>query len=930
MLVQVKRNGVNTVQLPLNAAKFSDKVMAEHGLSFSIGNVSALGLRVGDTLTYKGEEYTLNQVEDFKKMSRFVSSYDFVFEGSRHILAYLFLDHLGSRKFSFSGTAEEWLHLFVDCANSKSSGWSVGEFEDLGRVTVEFDSTYILDGLTMVAQAMKAEWGIKGKVISLKKTVGTPRSLTFEYGKGKGLYSLTRKSLQDKKIVTRAYARGGDKNLPEGVFGYFTIPGYVEKNTALYGIREGEFIDEEIYPNRTGTVTAVAQIDKQLFTVTDSSIDFDLNGQRIDGETAYIVFKSGLLEGNQFEITSYNAGTKTIRFKANDEGNGMLFPTESVHAEVGDTYTLIGIRMPQSYIDAAAAELTAKRQEYLDSNSVPRVVYELEVDYIQLRRWNTELNAGDIVRLVDSDKGIDAEIRITEISYDAVYPDVIENGMSFDAVIGNEVTYTFLEKMQNDIKEQKEVVTQYNRQSWERDRRNVQALTEFRSKVFDPDGNLENAMQQAIAGWFGTESMYYDLDDVAMTVNAGGDPNSFEMTAGRLIHKVYKIEGLGNIWSLTAFSQSGLIPTQGYYLAAKCSKTALTGEWVLSTDQIPTDGVPGYWHFNFGYLSTVIEGTRSFHPTKGFTLISGGQIETDVITAYLINVNRLFAQVVTVGVDGYNNAGISGLADGKIYDDNWNVIGDDPNRSVRFWAGDNETNKHKAPFNVLNDGSVRAISGEIGGFELTPTSFRSKVINDGGTPVGKSSGIILSDWGVLSRNSGMSFLPATTGLDFSASLVGETSEDLPTGPIFMADVRAGVFGIRRQELTQDVLDQLLGAWGRYGAMFSSIKLLGAKYEPIKVVNDTGDYYMSGNDFAITKTGSGKIYLPVENLEIGRVVEIRNTNNSAFEITVNGNGSQIYTLLNTAVAETNIPRYNSRKFRYSGSQWIEFGGYSPAI
>jgi len=711
MEVQVKRNGVDTIKLPLNAAKYSNKVMAEHGLSFSYGNVASLGLRVGDTFTYKGEEYTLNQVEDFKKMSRFVSSFDFVFEGSRHTLTNLFLDHLSARKFSFSGTAEEWLHLFVDCANSKSSGWSVGEFEDLGSVTVEFDSTYILDALTMVAQAMKAEWGIKGKVISLKKTVGTPRALTFEYGKGKGLYSLTRKSLQDKKIVTRAYARGGDKNLPQGMFNYFTIPGYIEKNTELYGIREGEFIDEEIFPQRTGTVTAVAQIDKQLFSVSDDSIDFDLGSEIIKGETPYIVFKSGDTQGNQFEITSYNSTTKTIRFKANDEGNENYYPNEDIHPEVGDKYTLIGIRMPQSYIDAAAAELTTKRQEYLNSNSIPRVVYELEVDFIHLARLNTNLDAGDIVRLKDAEKGIDAEIRITEVSYPAVYPDVIENGMSFDAVIGNEVTYTLFEKIQNDIKEQKEVVTQYNRQSWERDRRNIQALTEFRSKVLDPDGNLEQAMMQAIAGWFGTESMYYDLDGVLMTTNAGGDPNSFAMSAGRLIHKVFKIEGLGNIWNLTAFSQSGLTPTQGYYLAAKCSKTALTGEWVLSTEQIPTDGEAGYWHFNFGYLTTVIEGERTFNPTKGFTLISGGQIETDVLSAYMINANRLFAQVVTVGSEGFVNAGISGLADNG-------------NQSQRFWAGATEENRSAAPFSVLDDGSMRAFKGRIGGFDITQDNLK--------------------------------------------------------------------------------------------------------------------------------------------------------------------------------------------------------------
>lgn len=912
MEVQVKRNGVDTVKLPLNLAKYSKKVMAEHGLSFSLGNVASLVLRVGDTIMYKGEEYTLNQVEDFKKMSRFVSSFDFVFEGSRHTLTNLFLDHIGARKFSFSGTAEEWLHLFVDCANSKSSGWSVGEFEDLDRVTVEFDSTYILDALTMVAQAMKAEWGIKGKVISLKATVGTPRALTFEYGKNKGLYSLTRKSLQDKKIVTRAYARGGDKNLPVGMFNYFTIPGYVEKNTDIYGVREGEFIDEEIYPKRTGTVTTVAQIDKKLFSISDSSIDFDLNGQKIEGETPYIVFKSGLLEGNQFEITSYNAATKTIRFKANDEGNDNWFPTETVHAEVGDKYTLIGIRMPQSYIDAAAAELTTKRQEYLDSNSIPRVVYELEIDYIQLKRLNTNLDAGDIIRLKDAEKGIDAEIRITEVSYPAVYPDVIENGMSFDAVIGNEVTYTFLEKMQNDIKEQKEVVTQYNKQSWERDRRNIQALTEFRSKVFDPDGNLEQAMMQAIAGWFGTESMYYDLDDVLMTANVGGDPNSFAMSAGRLIHKVFKIDGLGNIWNLTAFLRDDLTPTQGYYLSAKCSKTALTGEWILSTEQIPNDGEPGYWHFNFGYLSTVIEGVRSFHPTKGFTLISGGQIETDVITAYLINVNRLFAQVVTVGSEDFVNAGISGLAD----------FGD---QSQRFWAGATEEDRYDAPFQVLDNGSMKASKGEIGGFDITEYSFQSQVINDGGSATGKSSGIILTDLGVLSRNSGMSFLPASTGYDFSASIVGETSEDLPpTGPILMADVRAGIFGIRRQELTQIALNQLLGAWGRYGAMFTSIKLLGAKYEAIRIHSDAGDVTLSGQDYVIIKGSAGTVRLPVDNLEVGRVIEVKNATGG--QITVDGNGSQIYILINTSVSSTNINSGTTRQYRYSsGNQWIEFGG-----
>ncbi|MDR6734161.1 phage tail protein [Sphingobacterium sp. 2149] len=674
MKIQVYRGQDEGAEIPLNSSTFTNKIMAEHSLAFSFKSSLDLDIKVNDTLNYKGEVLTLNETVNFKKVSRFLFEYDFVFEGPRHSLSQFFIEHLGARKFSFSGTAEEWLHLIVDCANSKSSGWSVGEFEDLGRVTVEFDSTYILDCLTMVAQAMKAEWGIKGKVISLKKTIGTARDLSFSYGKGNGLYSLSRKSINEKKIVTRAYARGGDKNLPTGMKDYFKIPGYVEKNVNLYRVREGEFVDENIYPKRTGTVTGATTINKQLFSIIDSSIDFDLNNQKIDGESAYIVFKSGYLEGNQFEISSYNHTDKKIVFKANDEGNGAFFPTESVHAEVGDKYTLIGIRMPQSYIDAAVAELTAKRQEYLESNSSPRVVYELDLDILDLKRKNITLDIGDTVRLIDTQKGIDEQVRVTELSHPGHFPDVLENGMTYNAVIGNDVTYTLFEKIQNDIKENKQIITQTTRRSIEEDRILAARMRQLQNLVFDPDGYFDSThikpeSIETLMLSVGAKSQNFLLNGVTINVNNGDDPKNVLITAGQLVHLEVKIEGLGYIWTIPQLLKTDLIADKHYYVAARCSRTALNGTWVISEQPISTESEVGFYHFNLGVIYSEFQGKRDYSFTNGMTYINGANIKTGKISADRLNVSEIVVNGGGATVTQMDDAKQQAIVASKAYAD---------------------------------------------------------------------------------------------------------------------------------------------------------------------------------------------------------------------------------------------------------------------
>ncbi|MBE8712527.1 phage tail protein [Sphingobacterium hungaricum] len=912
MNIQVYRGANPTITLPLQNGVFTRELMGVHELVFTFYSTYDLDLSIGDTLTYKGEVMTINATSPRNILDSH-NEYTITFQGHRHDLERWIIKDEGALSFDYFGTIEEYLLMFLDSLNTDDSGWTMGEFEVVEPLPLSFDKVYYWNALNDIAQLFGCEWSVRGKVISVVKTAGIARDISLSIGKDNGLYSLSLQQLDNKKIVTRAYAFGGTQNLPQSYpYKNLTLEGYLDdaEAIALYGVREGVVSDETIFPQRTSTATAVGQINEENYTLSDSTIDFNLSDYFIDGGQPKIVFKSGDLNGQEFEITSYNDSNKTLRYKANKSEKGDLIPKENYSAEVGDSYTLVGIRMPESYKENALEEIADLRLQYLNDNKAPRVAYDLDIDILDLKRKAITPDEGDIIQVSHPQIGLYDNLRVTSVSYSALFPDILIPGMEFIAEVGNDVTYTFFQKIEKDIKENKKVITQTTKQSWERDRTRVQALKEFEQKVFDPDGNLETAMVRGIAGLFGNESMYFDLDGVEMDINVGGDPNTLTLTAGRLIHRKYEIDGIGSIWNLTAFSASGLDPLVTYYLSAKCSRTGLIGEWVLSENQISVDAEAGFWHFNLGILSSVIDGIREFTPTKLFTLISGGLIETDVITAYMINVQRLFAQLIEVGSEGFTNSGISGLSENG-------------NQSIRFWAGQTGENRSTAPFRVLNDGSMSATKGKIGGFVIDATNLRSEVVDPGSGTTSPSSGIILSDLGVLSRNSGMSFLPGSSGLDFSASIVGETSEERPaTRPILYPNVRAGIFGIRRQDLTSQVIAQLQRAWGQYGAMTSSLKNLGAVYNASRIHDANADTIMTANDYLLIKAGdNSNVNLPNVAVEIGREVIVKNATSGT--ITVYGNGSNIYTLgTNTSVSSTTLIVGLIRTYRYSGSEWIE--------
>src|SRR5690606_30371611 len=148
-----------------------------------------------------------------------------------------------------------------------------------------FDNDTCRTALTKIAEEFGLEYIVNDREISLGTRVGTETVLSLQYGRGNGLSELTRQAIEDKNGITRVYGFGGPRNIDynyrDGRRKLVFDSLYLEDNTLVYGVRETSVTFDDIFPQRTGTVTAVSGTD--LFQFTDSNIDFDLNDYLMEG-----------------------------------------------------------------------------------------------------------------------------------------------------------------------------------------------------------------------------------------------------------------------------------------------------------------------------------------------------------------------------------------------------------------------------------------------------------------------------------------------------------------------------------------------------------------------------------------------------------------------------------------------------------------------
>lgn len=252
--------------------------------------------------------------------------------------------------------------------------------------------------------------------------------------------------------VWKGYAAIFSKNMQQ--------PYVMSVNIEDLGMREaskyfdGSDGEEEIYPtiSNTGADTIYsadiiedngrfdAGADVANFHIILPDLGFDLRS-KLTSESA-ISMTDGYCGGRDFQIVSATQDSETgmwscVCQRAHDDALDLWFPysdsvahggtateNEPYQLRAGDKYVLLGIEMPDEYVQAASEKLLEASLKFLSKNDTTRYTYMPKIDEIFMARQNDEVQGtdevsyhdtikeGDLMLFSDDDLGIDTGVYI--------------------------------------------------------------------------------------------------------------------------------------------------------------------------------------------------------------------------------------------------------------------------------------------------------------------------------------------------------------------------------------------------------------------------------------------------------------------------------------------------------------------------------------
>lgn len=682
--------------------QYTGKCMGERYVSCKVNSPVPVDFAIGDyclyTIDNKNETFTLGSIPTVKKVASSGSygaayQYDLKFLAAQYELERKMMNDIvledrasdtyytGLATWTTYGTAHELANRIQANLNQLYTGdsaWFIDVINEGDPAELSFNNTNCWDALQMVRTVFNLNYIIIGRTIYIgmyDSSIG----FTFEYGKGKGIYDLTRTSEDSTSVITRLRAYGSNRNLPrdynkKGLVPksqYLTrlmLPGYSDtlidyidsENKTIYGIREGVIEYEDIYPSiegltgddlrdmefdtkaegRIDEIVAVSPIydsEQPTFFVWIKDLGFDIR-DHFTPEPPKIAIKDGALGGYEFEISevsideqSYPKAKYRLRLKRNEEDNFTL-PDQILNISGGDTFVLLNIYMPDEYVSFAEHKLMTRAQEYLAQNDHTKVSYALTIDNVGIARIphvGMALKEGKIIHIVDKDLGVDKSTVIQDIT--------IKEGTgglpNYTLTVSDEYATSTLSSMQEAIEEQKQVIAGDRMQNTRTARQNAITLTALRDSIFDPDGEIKDAFLRTMMFQVGADSMNYALDK---TRYFRGVPSNMIFTntaitlgADVLHHYAYGVgEEPASDWAITdQYSINNLNEEQTYYVAIKARKDRPVAEWIVTPDSQRVDAQNGYYIFNFGILFPVEDDIRrSFVETRGMTSVYGDSI----------------------------------------------------------------------------------------------------------------------------------------------------------------------------------------------------------------------------------------------------------------------------------------------------------------
>lgn len=701
----IKRNGT---RIPLNkripfcavkTAQQSRSLMADDTVTLEVVSTFLIDFEKGDKIKIDSDWYTIRTTVDRTKNSEDQYNYSITLYGCIYdLMKVMFRDtdvngRSTSLTFDLTYSIKDFVKVIIYNMNRDYPGEWVFDDKDCPETepkTVSFSCQNCLQTLQNECKDFDVDFqittdkdGIHHIKIGKFGSVVTPPNgeKYFQWGRGHGLFTLVEGKVDDKAIITRMYGEGGTNNIPTAYRNYserLQLPypqrlnkhdhklsdGRVVKAKTMQigctddnkryiedaalskkiGVEEDAIQNDDIYPRRTGKVTALGD---DVYTFMDDTMDFDLKASNsngttylIDGTSAKITFITGRLAGREFELHDYDHSAKKFILKPYKDARGLVFPTSNTTAfqiREGDQYKITDIIMPDSYIEDAEEDLWFYVYDKFLQAKQARAQYALTFSrsyFIENMPKDSDsclFTPGDYVPIKDERFNLEKNIRIQKVERNLLLRH------DYTLTISDTATISIINQAVINVQKHDTILEANRLKDLTRAKYGWRTTEELRNMIYDPDGyfDTDNIKPNSIDTnmlTVGSKSQQFVLADVIMQANLGGDPNLFKATSGTLCHLSISDTDI-RYWKIAAL-EATLSEAGGYYLFAKCSKKGDTGSWYLTQEQLkfePTSD-PNNYYFQVGVLSSVYDASwRDFVTTYGFTRINGNTITTGKI-----------------------------------------------------------------------------------------------------------------------------------------------------------------------------------------------------------------------------------------------------------------------------------------------------------
>lgn len=414
-----KTGEVKKIVSPNSNSEWTEEVGVEHVVSVTFSTWEFFILSVGDYILVDDRKFSVKKEYRPKQSNTQKYTYNISFYGREHDMEDILFCRLNQGDddlesvFAYDGTPLEFLQKLVDNMNRNTDGvlWRVGEAITADRQNINFNGVYCWDAASEIAKVFETEWWMDGEYLNISKC---ERGEKVELGYGEGLKSglSQEENTNAIKWFTRLIPVGSSKNIDPSVYGYSTLQlpsraKYIDLNTNL-GLKEHreEAAFANIFPHRTGTISSIRSEEKTneetgdftIYYVSDADLPFNPDDYMISGKEISMTFDSGDLSGRTFECVWHN-DEKEFEIINTYPDEDTQIPGGNLIPQVGDTYVLTDIRMPDSYYPVAEEQYKQAVDDFLEEYSKDVSIYTGETDYIYVDANNVPLLLGQRVRL---------------------------------------------------------------------------------------------------------------------------------------------------------------------------------------------------------------------------------------------------------------------------------------------------------------------------------------------------------------------------------------------------------------------------------------------------------------------------------------------------------------------------------------------------